>query len=111
MEIDVRQQRADDSALWRSFLRLDQAPVLEHACCQPLGDQPDGPSVANPMLDEAGQPIPADLVEKGLNVAIEHPVDPLLANPERERIQRLVLVALRSEPVAEAQELRLVDRR
>jgi hypothetical protein len=63
MEIDVRQQRADDSALWRSFLRLDQAPVLEHACCQPLGDQPDNPSVANPMLDEAGQPIPADLVE------------------------------------------------
>src|ERR1700751_1771597 len=33
------------------------------------------------------------------------------ADPERERIQRLVLIALRSEPVAEAQELRLIDRR
>jgi hypothetical protein len=63
-------------------------------------ETPDDPTVANPMLDKADQPLPADLVEKGLNVAIEHPVDPLLANPERERVQRLVLVALRSEPVA-----------
>jgi len=53
----------------------------------------------------------ADLVEKGLDVAIEHPVDAPPADPERERIQRLVLIALRSEPVAEAQELRLIDRR
>ena len=53
------------------------------------------------MLDETDQPIPADLVEKGLNVTIEHPVDPPLPDPERERIQRLVLIALRSEPVAE----------
>src|SRR5262252_9344142 len=63
------------------------------------------------MLDEADQPIPADLVEKGLYVAIEHPVDPPLPNSECERIQRLVLVALWSETVAEAQELRLIDRR
>src|SRR5271166_5879764 len=46
-----------------------------------------------------------------VNVAIEHPVDPPLPDPERERIQRLMLVALRSEPIAEAQELRLIDRR
>src|SRR6267154_5540600 len=51
------------------------------------------------------------LSKKGLNVAIEHPVDPPLPDPERERIQRLMLVALRSETVAEAQELRLIDRR
>ena len=38
-------------------------------------------------------------------------VDPPLPDPERECIQRLMLVALRSEPVAEAQELRLIDRR
>src|ERR1700721_3775954 len=63
------------------------------------------------MLDEADQPLLVNLVEKGLNVAIEYPVDPPLPDPERERIQRLMLVALRSEPVAEAQELRLVDRR
>jgi hypothetical protein len=37
-----------------------------------------------------------------LNVAVEHPVDPPLPDPERERIQRLMLAALRSETVAEA---------
>jgi len=46
-----------------------------------------------------------------LNVAVEYPVDPPLPDPERERIQRLMLVTLRSETVAEAQELRLIDRR
>jgi hypothetical protein len=57
------------------------------------------------------QPLLVNLVEKGLNVAIEYPVDPPLPDPERERIQRLMLVTLRSETVAEAQELRLIDRR
>jgi hypothetical protein len=70
-----------------------------------------GAPVANPMLDEADQPLLVNPVEKGLNVAIEYPVDPPLPDPERERIQRLMLVTLRSETVAEAQELRLIDRR
>src|SRR5207237_1095329 len=51
------------------------------------------------------------LVDKGLNVATKHPVDASPPDPERECIQRLLLTALRSEPVAEPQELRLVDRR
>ena len=101
----------DDRALRRPLLRFDHASIFEHACHQPFGNQPDDSPVANPMLDEADQPVTADLVEKGLNVAIEHPVDPPLPDPERECIQRLMLVALRSEPVAEAQELRLIDRR
>jgi len=102
---------SDDRALWRPLPRFDHASIFEHACRQPFGDQPDDSPVANPMLDESHQPVTADLVEKGLNVAVEHPVDPPLPNPERECIQRLMLVALRSEPVAEAQELRLIDRR
>jgi putative ABC transport system substrate-binding protein len=57
-----------------------------------------------------GHEVPAGL-EKGLDVAIKHPVDAPPTNPERECIQRLVLIALRSEPVAESQELRLVNRR
>ena len=100
-----------DRALRRPLLRLDHASIFEYACRQPFGNQPDDSPVANPMLDEADQPILVDPVEKGLNVAIEHPVDPPLPDPERERIQRLMLVALRSETVAEAQELRLIDRR
>src|SRR5271155_962052 len=111
MEVYVRQERADDRALRRPFFRLDHASIFEHACRQPFGNQSDDSAVANPMLDETDQPIPADLVEKGLNVTIEHPVDPPPPDPECERIQRLMLVALRSETVAESQELRLIDRR
>src|SRR5258708_68876 len=103
--------RSDDRALRRPLLRLDQVSIFEHACRQPFGYHPDNSPVANPMLDEADQPILVNLVEKGLNVAIEDPVDPPLPDPERERIPRLMLVTLRSETVAEAQELRLIDRR
>lgn len=108
MEVNVRQQRADNSPLRRPLPCLDQASLFKHTCIQPLGDQPNDPPVANPVLNETDQPFPADLVEKGLNVAVEYPVDPLPANSVCERIQRLVLVAPRTEPVAEPQELRLV---
>jgi hypothetical protein len=63
MEVDIRQERADDRTLRRPFLRVDHVSIFEHACRQPLGNQPDDPTVANPMLDETDQPIPADLVE------------------------------------------------
>jgi hypothetical protein len=41
MEVNVRQERADDRTLWRPFLRLDHAPIFEYACRQPFGNQPD----------------------------------------------------------------------
>jgi hypothetical protein len=66
--------------------------AFEHTCCQPLRDQPDDSSIAYPMFDESDQPGLVDLVEKGLDVAIEHPVDAPPADPERECIQRLVLI-------------------
>ena len=64
MKVDVRQERADDRALWRPLLRFDQASIFEHACRQPFGNQPDDSPVANPMLDESDQPVTADLGKK-----------------------------------------------
>ena len=78
MKVNVRQERADHRALRRPLLRLDQVSIFEHACRQPFGNQPDNSPVANPMFDEADQPILVNLVEKGLNVAVEYPVDPPL---------------------------------
>jgi hypothetical protein len=101
MEVNVR-------ALRRRLLRLDQVSIFEHACHQPFGNQPDNSPVANPMFDEADQPILVNPVETGLNVATEYPVDPPLADPQR--IQRLMLVTLRPETVAEAQEFPPIDR-
>ena len=63
------------------------------------------------MFDEPDQPILANLVEKGLNVAIKDPVDLPVPNSERERIQRLMLVTPGPEPVTEAQKLRFINRR
>jgi hypothetical protein len=54
---------------WRPLLGRDQPTIFEYTCLKPLGDQPDDPSIADPMFDEPDQPILASLVEKGLNVA------------------------------------------
>src|SRR6202035_243768 len=86
----------------------------ELLCFVPMLEANDGVvRVAHDNHVSGGASLPplVDLVEKGLNAAIEYPVDPPLPDPERERIQRLMLVTLRSETVAEAQELRLIDRR
>jgi hypothetical protein len=67
MSIVLNEHYEEDGAivsLWRRLLRHDQATLFEHTCRQPLGDQPDDPSIANPMFDEADQPGLADLVEK-----------------------------------------------
>ena len=91
--------------------RLDHPAVLEHARLQPLPEQADDPAVADPVLDEPDQPVVADRVEERPDVGVQHPVDPLPGDPGGERVQRVVLAAPGPEPVAEAEELRLVDRR
>src|SRR5262245_3142810 len=111
VEVDVRQQRADDSALRRPLLRLDQLVFFENPCCQPLADQSYDPAIADAVLDKTDQPILVDRVEERLDIGIEDPVDPPLPDSERERIQCVMLVAPGPEPVAEAQELRFVNGR
>ena len=52
------------------------------------------------MVD--GIKVPAD-------VGIKHPVHLLAEDADRKRVQRIVLASLRSEPIREAEEVRLVD--
>src|SRR5262245_62222774 len=85
VEVDVRQQRADDSALRRPLLRLDQLVFFENPCCQPLADQSYDPAIADAVLDKTDQPILVDRVEERLDIGIEDPVDPPLPDSERER--------------------------
>src|ERR1700693_3906793 len=63
------------------------------------------------MHNKPYQPCMADRVEERPNSRVEDPIDPPLPQPVRERVQRIVLSTLRPEPVTEAQEFRLVDRR
>ena len=50
-----------------------------------------------------------DGVEITADVGVEQPVHLASTNPDGERVQRVVLAALRAEPVREAEEIRLVD--
>src|SRR4051794_15583765 len=54
---------------------------------------------------------PGDTRQPMPEVGVEDPVDPLPGDPGGERVQRVVLTTPGSEPVAEAEELRLGDRR
>ena len=59
----------------------------------------------------ADQPLLADRVEERTDVGIEDPVHLASCHSDIESIQRLVLTASGSEPIAEPQKLRLIDRR
>ena len=82
--------------LRRPLLGLDQATVLEHTCLSATSAiRRMIRAIADPVLDEPDQPVLADRVEERPDVGVEDPVDPLLADPERERVQRIVLATLR----------------
>ncbi len=102
---------SDDRTLGRPLLGSDVAPLIQHAHLEPFLDQADDSAIPNPVFYEADQPIVADRVEKRSNVGIENPADIASFDPVCERVQRIVLAASGSEPIAEAQELRLIDRR
>jgi hypothetical protein len=62
------------------------------------------------VLDEADQPLVADGVEEAGDVGVQYPVHLVLADPDRQRIQRIVLAASHPEPVAEPKEVLLPNR-
>ena len=96
----------------RSALRcLDQSAVFQHTRLQPLLDQADDPPITNSVFDESYEPLSAQSIEEPRYVGVENPVDFTCINSVCERIQRIVLAAPRSEPIADPQKLRLVDRR
>src|SRR5690348_16430961 len=56
----------------------------------------------HPMLDELHRPFVAHGVEEAMDVGIEHPVHPLPLDAHRQRVQRLMRAATRTEPVRKA---------
>jgi len=85
-------------------------PVLRHPGLQPFADQSDHPAVADTQLDELDQPIVTDRIEEPRDIGVQYPVHLSLVDPDRQRIQRIVLATPRPEPVAEPQEIFLPDR-
>ena len=71
MEVNVRQQRADNAPLRGPFLRLFDPPVDKHAGFQPLPDMPDNALVPNAMLEKPNQPLVVDGVEERADIRIQ----------------------------------------
>ena len=60
-------------------------PVFEDARLEPLLDQADDAWVADPVLDEADQPISTDFIEERSDIGVQYEVHFLAGDPNRER--------------------------
>jgi len=58
---------------------------------QPLLDEANHAPVSDPVLDELHQPAVVDGIEEPTDVGVEHPVHLLRPDPDRERVQRIML--------------------
>ena len=58
VQVDVGEQRRDHRALPRPRLTDRHDPVFQDARLQPFPDQADDARVADPVLQEADQPVP-----------------------------------------------------
>ena len=81
-------------------------PALSH-----LSDQPQDPLVRDPVLEKPSQPAVIKLAKKSRMSASSTQFTFFRVDPDRERIQRIMRAAPRPEPVGEAEEVHLVDRR
>ena len=85
-------------------------PVFHHPGLQPFADQAQHPPIADTMFHETDQPLMVDRVEEPRDVGVQDPVHLAPVDPDRQRIQRIMLATPGPEPVAEPQEVFLPDR-
>src|SRR5271166_2769039 len=109
MQVDVGKERRDHRTLSRSPVIDRHDPIFEDARLEPLLDQADDALVADPMFQEANQPILADRPEEVLDVGVKYPVHFPYFDRRRQRVQRIVRPSPGSEPVRETAEVAFVD--
>ncbi len=76
MQVDVRQKRADRSALRRSFFAPECCSFVHVSGVQPLLDQPQDSRISHPMGQKLHQPVVVDRIEVGLDVCFDNIVRP-----------------------------------
>ena len=91
------------------LLRLRPFALLDHPRVEPLSDQSQDSRVGNPLLDHFHQAFFLDVVEKALQVHVQHPVHFLPLQAHIQRIQRHMRVSSRTEPVGKVSKVFLVD--
>ena len=110
VQVDVGEQWRDRRSLPGSPAAVRHHPVFQDARLEPLLDQADDARVADPVLDEANQPISTDLIEERSDVGVQYEVHFLAGDPNRERVERVMRAASGPESVREPEEVFLVDR-
>ncbi len=105
MQEDVGEERADA----RPLPRLRPLPALQDTGLEPLANEPQDPSVGNPVCDHPQQPLVIDRVEEAANVRVEHPVHALGHHCGVQRRKRQVRAPRWPKPVRETQEIDFVD--
>src|ERR1700719_2910897 len=97
VQVDVGKQRRDHRPLPRPPLTDRHDPFFQDAHLEPFLDQAADASVADPMFQEANQPLLADFVEERSDVGVQYPVHLRALDPDNERIQCVVRAAPGSE--------------
>ena len=107
VQVDIGKQRRDRRSLSGPPVAVRHDPVFEDARLEPLLNQADDARVADPMLDEANQPLSADFIEERADVGVKDEVHFLTGDPDRERVERVVRSPSGSESVREPEEVLL----
>ena len=110
MKVDIRQQRRCTSALRRTRLHKRSRSLFQHACVQPFLDESHDAPVRYPMLEKPDQPLVRQPIKEAAHVQVQHPVHTSLVESAEQGVQRFVLVALRPEPIREAEKVGFVNR-
>ena len=97
----------DRCSLWRPLLRFRQLPVFDDPCGQPLADQPQDPFIRDPVPEEPLKPASVKLPEEVADIRVQHPAHLVLIDPGRQRVQRVMRLSARPEPVRDPPEIRL----
>src|ERR1700730_11670068 len=109
MKINVREQWRNHRTLPRPLFLNRHYPVFKNARSQPFLDEPDDALVADPVLQEADNPLLGNLREERPDVGVEDEVHLPAADSDDHCIQRIVLAALRPKSVREPEKIFLVD--
>ena len=113
VQVDVREERRDHSALRRPLLRPGAlgtlVGLLDHRCFQPQANQFQHRAITDPHAQASHQLVVRDRIEVPLQVGVVH--FPIARRQVRaNRFQRLMGRTLRSESIGTIQEIRLEDR-
>jgi hypothetical protein len=74
-------------------------PVFENARLEPCADQADDALVADPVFQEAGQPILADAAKEVTDIGVKYVVHLPTGDRHRQSIQRIVRPSSGSESI------------